>query len=308
MQDQKNKIAIVVPTKDRPIEIRNLLQSIRNQHRQPDQLIIVDGGIITVDAVVDEFQDLNISYIREYPPSLSRQRNVGMAAVDESICFAGYLDDDLTLDTDAIHAMANFWDTASPHVGGARFNITNEPVPRQTWLKYIFLIDRKQRGRVLKSGFHTSIGSTTKNMKVSWLSGGATIWRKSVINEFEYDEWFQGLGYLEDLDYSYRVSHKYEMVVVSNAKLEHFPTPIRNEISYLYGKWQIINRLYFVNKFPELSKPLCYWAFVGQFIINLGKGLFTLDIRSLKRGFGNIIGIILSATGKLDSTSDIKNS
>ncbi len=296
----------MVPTKDRPIQIRNLLKSIRNQSRQLDQLVIVDGGTITVDAIANEFSELNISYIREYPPSLSRQRNVGMAAIDPSVSLAGYLDDDLTLDPDAIKAMCNFWDNASVKIGGARFNITNEPTPRQTWLKYIFLIDRRQRGKVLKSGFHTSIGATTENMSVNWLSGGATIWRKAVINEFKYDEWFQGLGYLEDLDYSYRVSQKYEMVVVSNAKLEHFPTPIRNEISYLYGKWQIINRLYFVNKFPELSKPLCYWAFVGQFIINLGKGLFTMDTRSLKRGLGNVTGIILATTGKIDSSSDIK--
>ena len=143
-------------------------------------------------------------------------------------------------------------------------------------------------------------------MWVKWLSGGATIWRKSVIKDFQYDEWFQGLGYLEDVDYSFRVAQKYELVVVSNAKLEHFPTPIRAEISYIYGKWQIINRLYFVNKFQQLSKPLCYWAFAGQFIINLGKGLLTMDVRALKRALGNIVGIALSIFGTLDSTSDIK--
>jgi len=306
LQDKNSKIAIVIPTKDRPIQIRNLLESIRNQARQPDQLIIVDGGSDTVETVVNEFSDLNISYIREYPPSLSRQRNVGMAAVEKSIPFAGYLDDDLTLDTNAIQAMTEFWYNASDQVGGARFNITNEPIASCTWLKRIFLIDTRQRGKVLISGFNSSIGVTKNDMRVKWLSGGATIWRKSVIEQFQYDEWFQGLGYLEDLDYSYRVSHKYELVVVSNAKLEHFPTPIRTEINYLYGKWQIINRLYFVNKFPELSKPLCYWAFTGQFIINLGKGLFTLDVLSLKRALGNIVGITLSIFGKLNSSSDIK--
>ncbi len=305
MQDKNSNIAIVIPTKDRPIQIRNLLESIRNQVSQPEQIIIVDGGNNTVDTVINEFSDLNISYIREYPPSLSRQRNVGMAAVDKSIPLAGYLDDDLTLDANAIQAMTQFWDNASSQVGGARFNITNEPVASCTWLKRIFLIDTRQRGKVLISGFNSSIGVTKTDMRVKWLSGGATIWRKSVIEQFQYDEWFQGLGYLEDLDYSYRVAHEYELVVVSNAKLEHFPTPIRAEINYLYGKWQIINRLYFVNKFPELSKSLCYWAFAGQFIINLGKGLLTLDILSLKRALGNIVGIALSIFGKLNSSSDI---
>ena len=149
-----SKIAIVIPTKERPVEIRNLLESVRNQVRQPDQLIIVDGGNSTVDTVIDEFWDLNITYIREYPPSLSRQRNVGMDSVDESIPLAGYLDDDLTLDSNAIQAMTQFWDNASSQVGGARFNITNEPVASCTWLKRIFLIDTRQRGEVLISGFN----------------------------------------------------------------------------------------------------------------------------------------------------------
>jgi len=300
-----HKIAIVIPTKNRPIEIRNLLTSIENQTRIPDQIIIVDGGDISVSQVVHEFPLLDIKYIKEYPPSLARQRNIGMESISESITLAGYLDDDIKLDSHAIESMVEFWSTASPKIGGARFNILNEPAANSVWLKRLFLIDSKKRGTVLKSGFQTSIGTVQKREYVDWLSGGATIWRQIVTEEFKYDEWYQGLGYLEDLDYSYRVGQKYHLVVVPDARLEHFPTAIRNEISYLYGKWQILNRLYFAKKFSDLSIPLCCWSFIGLIGLNIGKGVMMCDIKSLKRAAGNLSGLALIASGQLKQLSDI---
>ena len=38
------KLAYVVPTKDRPDDLRKLLESLAAQTRAPDQIVIVDGG------------------------------------------------------------------------------------------------------------------------------------------------------------------------------------------------------------------------------------------------------------------------
>src|SRR5688572_20033463 len=88
-----HKLAIVVPTKDRPVELRRMLESVAAQTRRPEQVIVVDGSAPDIRAVVDGFPELAIDYVRVYPPSLSRQRNAGMRVVRGDITLAGYLDD-----------------------------------------------------------------------------------------------------------------------------------------------------------------------------------------------------------------------
>ena len=305
MPDFTNKIAIVVPTKDRPKDLHRMLTSVASQSRLANQVIIVDGGDETVGEVVKEFTGLNIEYLRVYPPSLSKQRNAGMQAVDPSITLAGYMDDDLVLEPGAMDAMFAFWENAPSDIGGARFNIINEDVPRGIWIKSLFLTDSSRRGVMLPSGYQTSIGPSTINRVVRWLSGGVTIWRREVIEEFNYDEWFQGTGYLEDVDYSYNVGKSYKLVVVADAKVRHLSYPVRKDRNYLLGKWQAINRMYFVKKHPEFSVLLCYWAMVGEMLVNLGKGITERNTVGLWRASGNLSGLIRVVTGRTQRTGGI---
>ena len=298
-------MAFVVPTKDRPRDLHRMLGSVASQSCLPDRMIIVDGGDETVEEVTREFPTLNIQYIRVYPPSLSKQRNAGIDMLDPSMTLAGYLDDDLVLEPGAMETMFTFWEKAPPDVGGARFNIVNEKLPRGVWIKSLFLIDSRERGTILPSGFHTSIGPVTENKYVRWLTGGVTLWRRQVIEEFSYDEWFAGTGSLEDVDYSYRVGRKYNLVVVAGARVQHLSYPIRKDRNYLLGKWQAINRMYFVKKNPELSLPRFYWAMWGQLLLNVAKSMAERDSVGLRRATGNLVGLFRLATGRIDTTGGI---
>jgi len=300
-----NKIAIVVPTKDRPKDIRCMLTSVANQSCLPDQLIVVDGGDNIVEDVIKEFPTLNIRYLREYPPSLARQRNVGMAALDPSMTLAGYLDDDIVLEPGALEAMLAFWEKADPDVGGARFNITNEPRPKMIWLRSLFLIESRTQGNVMPSGFQASIGTVADTLRVRWLSGGATVWKRQVIDEFDYDEWFDGTGYLEDLDYSYKVGQKYKFVVAAEARVQHFSYPVRKDRNYLLGKWQAINRMYFVKKHQNFSIPLYYWSMLGEFLFNVIGSILQRDSGRLRRAWGNVVGLSYVAQGKVERLGGI---
>ena len=73
-----HKIGFVIPTKDREKDLRHMLSSLTSQTRIPDQIIVVDGSEPNIQFVVNEFDDLPIEYVREYPPSLSKQRNAGI--------------------------------------------------------------------------------------------------------------------------------------------------------------------------------------------------------------------------------------
>src|SRR5438045_4134033 len=97
-----NKLAFVVPTKDRPHDLRRMLASLNAQTRMPEQIIVVDGSKPDVQHVTAEFPALSIDYIRVYPPSLAAQRNAGMQRLRNDITLAGYLDDDVVLEADAV--------------------------------------------------------------------------------------------------------------------------------------------------------------------------------------------------------------
>lgn len=295
-----HKLALVVPTKDRPDDLRKLLMSVSAQTRIPDQIIVVDGSEHVVDAVLGEFPKLKVDYVRVFPPSLAKQRNAGMARLRGEITLAGYLDDDIVLEPEAVECMLGFWDACSPEYGGAAFNIVNKPLPGRLGLKQIFGIDHREPGRVLASGFPSSICSVQSDLDTDWLYGGATVWRRDVIARFPYDEWFVGTGFMEDIDYSFNVRSSYRLRVVAAARLAHFSRPVRSDRQRLLGTWQVVNRMYFVRKYRNRGASLAaaWWACAGLLILNLGLGLLRKDGDHARRALGNLVGIVSELAGR----------
>ena len=277
-----------------------MLASLAAQTFTPDQVIVVDGSERPVSAVVDEFRSLPLEYVRCIPPSLARQRNAGMAQLAPGITLAGYLDDDVVLEREAVEAMMAFWRAADRDVGGAAFNIVNNPVPGQMALKQALLIDHRTPGRILRSGCQSSLHSHTRDVEVQWLNGGATVWRREVVGEFSYDEWFVGTGFMEDIDFSFGVRRKYRLFVVSGAKLAHYSYPVRPERQYLLGKWQVVNRMHIVRKYRArgLSLAAAWYASMGLFLLNVGAAVLRRSAAHWNRACGNLAGMWSELRGR----------
>lgn len=294
-----HKLALIVPTKDRPDDLRKLLSSLASQTRQPDQLIIVDGSNPDIRYVITEFPALSIDYVRVYPPSLSQQRNAGMQRLNPDITLAGYLDDDIVVESQAIEAMLDFWTTAGTDIGGAAFNITNAARPNWIRLKSLLLVDAALAGRMLPSGFPSTIGFQQADLDTDWLYGGATVWRREVINRYAYDEWFLGTGFMEDVDFSFTVRGSHRLMVVADARLAHYSHPVKTEREALLGRWQITNRMYFVRKHRArgLSIAAAWVANVGTTMLNLGMALIRRRRSHWLRTQGNLHGIFSELSG-----------
>ncbi len=243
-----HRIAYVVPTKDRPDDMRKLLKSLTEQTRMPDQIIIVDGSDDPIEALCTD-SDLALDYVRVRPPSLAAQRNAGMAALRDDITIAGYLDDDLVLEPDATEKMVAFWEAAETPPGGVSFSIINQPEARNgKWLHRLLGMQHQEPGRVLATGFASDIPYVTETIRTDWLYGGATIWSRDAIERFSYDEWYVGHGFLEDVDYSYRVSRQWPLYVCAASKVWHFSRPMNPNRTYDFGRQQVFNRVYFARK------------------------------------------------------------
>lgn len=297
----KNKIALIIPTRNRPELLIKLLNTIKLQQVKPDQVIIVDGSDNPIKPHIEPFFFKEITYVHVSPPSLTTQRNQGIRHLNPDITLAGYLDDDIELEPDAIKEMLAFWENSPGDIAGAAFNIINNP-PRNHLTKAItrfFTITGKIPGKVLRSGFCTVEVPLTKDIESEWLCGGATIWRRNILDNYKYDEWYKGWAYHEDVEYSYRVSKKYRMIVLYKPKVDHNPPPYNKSKNKIFGKMAVINRYYFVKKNPELSIPLFYWATVGEVLLNSLSSVKERNTAGFDRALGNIEGLIDIMLGKV---------
>jgi GT2 family glycosyltransferase len=257
----------------------------------PDQIIIVDGSDNPVVKLINEFADLKIDYIRVYPPGLTKQRNAGMKALKPDITLVGYLDDDLVLEKEATEKMLLFWGTAPDRVGGASFNITNNIPTPYNWYTNVFWINKGKQGVILKSGFNVILYPVLRDTPVHWLCGGATVWRREILENYKFEEWFLGCAYIDDIDFCIRVRKKYELMAVHSARVQHYCVPVVGKKNFQLAKANVINRYYFVRKNPELSVALFFWAVSGHILANILLGIATLRKNKILNALGSISGV-----------------
>ncbi|MDD5439158.1 MAG: glycosyltransferase [Candidatus Omnitrophica bacterium] len=286
-----NKIAVIIPTKDRPEELGRLLESIRSQDAGPCEVIVVDGGRVPAEGVVNGFSgSLTIRYVRQVPASLTAQRNAGIRCLGNEATLAAFFDDDIVLEQGCLRNMLSFWEKASGSIGAAAFNNITEEFAMPSLGQRIFLVNAAMPGRVLRSGFQSRPYPVPHDIRVQWLPGYAMIFRREVFGSFLFDEKFAGYARYEDVDFSYRVGRSYTMFVVRDAKVRHCNRPEDISFSFSLGKMEIVNRFYFVRKTPELSVALCLWACLGIFLNNAVKGIVFLDRRARLRAAGDLAG------------------
>ena len=294
------KIAIVIPTIGRCNELRRMLESLAQQTRLPDQVVIVDEAG-EGDLLSREFPTLPISVTTFPRGSASAKRNRGVQHMASGIDLIGFMDDDIVLEPRAIDAMLDFWRNAPPDVGGASCNWMNQAPRYASRLKSLRLISRlglydSRGGLVMRSGFQTVIGIVPETRYVQWLPSGAAVYPRRILEEYCFDEWFCGYSYLEDLDFSYALGKQFKLAVVADAQFRHYPSEIGRLNPYVFGKREVVNRFHFVRKHSELSPALCGLALAIRASMSVFLGVTRLKGAYFRRALGNFVAVFSSLT------------
>lgn len=311
MTDKPNshlRLGVVIPTRDRPESLHRTLKSLDEQTRRPDLVAVASSGEKKqhYEEVISEFGKIHIDHRHVNFGSASGQRNVGLDAVREQADLIAFIDDDVVLDPLAIETMLRFFETAPEDVGGAGFNFRNM-LASETARKWalrpvhtayrLFLGRSGQPGKMLRSGYPTPIYPASGTMPVDWLETLAVVFRKKVLDEFRWIESYGGYDYVGFVDFTYTIGKRYKLYVVSDAWVTHHASPIRN--SYNLGQKQILSRIYFVRKHPELSLPCCLGALVLHTGFNVAVGMMLRDRGYLQRARGNLAGFAQAAMGRI---------
>ena len=269
-----------------------MLESLALQSHRPDLVVIVDSSAVSVREVTTQFGDrLAITYSHHLPPTASAQRNAGIKLVPNDIELIAFLDDDATLEPDALEKMLAFWASAPADLGGAAFNMVNHPAQAMSAVKRWPLVRAlgiyaDQPGRVTPSGWQTMIGFVEKDLETDWLPSGAALWRSEILRSCAFDEFFDGYSYLEDLDFSYTVRQRWRLAVVAGAKYHHFPSPIRHTRQYAFGRTEVRNRLYLVTK-HGLSYPRCWLGLLLRMTVTVCEAAMHPRSGAISRVAGN---------------------
>lgn len=293
-----DEVAILVPTKDRHKEIRNLLQSIQRQSQRPGQIIIVDSGE-SVKPVCDEFAgDLNINYFDHKKQSQVLQRNYGIGKAAESIKLIACFDDDNVLEPDAIENILAFYNRVPGKYGAVSFNIVNRRGFKFNIFKYIFGMSGTRPGKLLPSGYNTNMCNVKESMDTDWVFGGATLWRKDVLQNHLRNDWYGSYAFTEDVEISHKVRKHYALAVCAEAKIHDMCAASGYLKTFDFGRKQVLIRIEFARRTEGLSPALATWACVGQTLESFIRIFVNADIRYVNTFMGNFYALIETALGR----------
>jgi GT2 family glycosyltransferase len=288
------KTLIVIPTRNRPDEIKNTINFLNLNKNFFSRIIIVDASDIELKEKIKKLllnYSLNIKLI-DAEPSTCTQRNLGFSFIEDEE-FIMFLDDDNIFYNDALFQMNNFLKKNINFAGVAFNQILKEEENFSEKLKKNFFTDKlsiypSKKGGVSRSGWQSKFINFENDEIVEWLPTRAVIYKTELIKNLKFDENLGIYGYLEDLDFSLELKKKGKLMVCKNAKYTHDQSIDRS--GFEFGKKEVRNRYYLVQK-HNLNKYLFFITLFAKILINLKEGIF-LKKNSLQRFYGNIIALM----------------
>lgn len=270
--------SIVICTRNREKDMLCFLSSLKKQTVQPDELIIVDSG----DKQLMQQQVFKNIYNNNLFPKttllykhtlsgLPYQRNVGVSCATGDIIY--FFDDDVVLKNNYIEQMNKIF-LENPQYGGGMGSIIN--MPRHEKKRYFlfrtaFLLQKNfASGRFTWSGMPTHVYGTNKFKKVEVLGGCCMAYRRAVFFKYMFDEKLSGYAYMEDCDFSCRVSYDFPLFYNPIAQLYHNTSPT-NRLKIVTNRAMFIRNysyLFFKNFYSrnKLKIVFYWWSILGLFL------------------------------------------
>ncbi len=290
---------VILCTRNRLEPLLTCLASLAAQTRSPAQIIIVDSSDQAL-AESERFREaFNASVFSgsellclRSAPGLTVQRNLGAAQAKGDVVF--FFDDDVIVAPDYLAIMLDDF-AAHPEYGGGMGNIIGAGRGRRQGdlLRRLFLLNyANAAGRMQPSGWPTHAVGRQEFLRVEILSGALAAYRRHVLAEYQFDAAVAGYGYMEDVDFSYRVSRRYPLFYEPRALVEHCHAPLARDRMVVNRRMYLVNHHYF---FSKNIYPSCHWCLLPYFWSVIG--LFLLAALTGRwealRGYGQGVWQVL---------------
>jgi glycosyltransferase involved in cell wall biosynthesis len=290
-----DNIVILVPTKDRPGKIKNFLDSLAGQSQPCGRVIIVASGADIEELVLSFSDRLPVEYIYCHTPGQIRQRNMGIALLDETTPITGFFDDDIVLESDTLEKIIAFWNHVEPETAGIACNITNTPSWSPSWLYSAVYLANLNPGQITNSGYNVPITNIKQDIRSAWLPGGATFWRTDIVKQFAHKEIPAKRAMCEDLLFSYPIGKKYPLYVSheSHVRNESINDHVKSGAERYYGRTELIWRLYFISLHKEFHAGKMAWSYIMLILADIIRGFMQLRLSRFEKALGRVEGLLI---------------
>jgi GT2 family glycosyltransferase len=291
----QNIFTVIIPTRNRPIDLVKAVSSVREQTRLPEEFIILDQSAgdesrTQVDSLMAGDERINLVYIHD--PSVSGLVEAKRIAVKRAsgniICF---LDDDIVLEPDYLEQIEQGFVEQPEMVGccGILTNMQRQPF----WYEFVFHLFHRGIFRDVRVGRHAMFNGRGHPLIASnMLSGGVSAWRREVFPVVPFDI-ASGFHMLEDIDFSTRVAKHFgsRLNINPNARVEHHFSPVNHEMLAPRQRRKLIEYIVYYRKrsdWPGASFAMT-WLLLG---LLLESAFQSISVRSLAPLRGHFAGIL----------------
>ena len=275
-----SRYAILIPTRNRPQKVIELLKSITSSTIKPRQIIIVASGV-DIAFQLDPFNSiLPITYQHTEISGQINQKRLGITLLEAGIEWCLFMDDDLKLDSKAVEIAFNeIAKYEKKDLVGIGFSL---PVTSRAFdsskltvrIGELFGVASKPIGCVLSNGHAVSYLQSEITIETEWLNG-ASMWRVDLLDSYGRDLPSTKYAACEDLIFSYPLRKYGTLLYVPTARMcfQDIEKTDFNDISVI--KYASYWRYFFVKQNAELS--------LFKFAISeFGRTLFALRDSKIK--------------------------
>jgi glycosyltransferase involved in cell wall biosynthesis len=239
MQSEKHMVSVVLLTKNSAKTVRKTLESIFNQTRKPDEVVVVDGN--STDGTLDIVKQYPIKLVTEPGLGFGYARNLGVQNAGGDII--AFIDSDCYAEPDWIEKTLRHFD--NPEIAGVSG-------PTKLWntesMVARFLAIVGGRVRMPEKEFFMKI-APTMNLAV----------RKTAVTDVEgFDE---TLARGEDTELTYNITKRYKILYDPEAIVwfrgsPNFKTASKKCINHFIGVGQLFAKHGFNPAFVRLNLPI----------------------------------------------------
>lgn len=293
--------AVIVCTRNRPDDIRRLLETLPGQTVRPSLIVCDSSDDDATRQLVEHFASSGSWPQVQYhhcEPGLTRQRMRSLELLAGDTEIVHFIDDDVVLDPGYFEAIEKTFEEHPDVLGVGGYIVDAGPTPRVSVLARVLGTGSKRYGRITRSGRNVFPFHPSELAEVDWLSGCSMSFRRRVFDSLAFDTRMEGYSLGEDVDFTFRVSRMGRLLLQPDAKMMHLVSDTARMESSRLVEESLVFRHRFVSEMRGHGTSLTafWWSVFGEMLMTAGKVLVRSDrsrwvghLRALARGARRIL-------------------
>jgi len=284
----REDIAVVIPTYNRPDDLKKTLDSLNLSKIIPKKIIVIDQSKNnSSELVCKSYKKLNIEYIHNSKPSTGISGNMGLVRVRKKFALILTLDDDVQISKNYFQEALKIFNSNPKIVGigGADksrpYNFRSAKSILSRLFLSVFFLPRKENHKFRITGPYGNTESPIMARDIpdaQWLPGTNMFYRSEIYDHHLWPE-IPGYNVLQDIECSYKVYRKYgpgSLLITPKCRVNHSFSEVERypERKRIFVSQEDRFSFYYEFFNTPLGTLKMVWSITGLIIGNTARAIF----------------------------------